>query len=87
MGGKFVTDEATQVVTKDVVHDFDALLKEFQVVVGDLMSKNPNNAKKITSIVEKYLGKGRKVNDCTEEQCEQIELILIDLKDLAQAKG
>lgn len=79
-GGKFVTNEATQVVTKDIVYDFDKLKDEFQELVGELMSKNQSNAAKITSIVDKYLGKGKKVGDCTPEQAEQIDLIVHDLE-------
>jgi hypothetical protein len=39
---------------------------------------------KITALVEKYLGKGKKVGDCTPSQCEQLELILLDMKDMVE---
>jgi hypothetical protein len=44
------------------------------------MSTGANNAPKITSIVEKYLGKGKKVGDTTPEQAEFIYLIVSDIK-------
>lgn len=81
-GGKFVTDTATQVVTKEVDYDFENLTKEFQDLVGTLMTANQSNSSKITAVVEKYLGKGKKVSDCTSDQAEQIDLIVHDLKSL-----
>ena len=58
------------------------MMNEFKNIVEKLMGENSSNALKITAITDKYLGKGKKVGDCTAEQCEQLELILIDLKDL-----
>ena len=79
-GGKFISNEATQVVTEDVTYDFDRLTARFQELVGELMSANQSNAAKITAIVDKYLGKGKKVGECTPEQAEQIDLIVHDLE-------
>lgn len=79
-GGKFISDEATQVVTEDVIYDFDRLNARFQELVGELMSANQSNAGKITAIVDKYLGRGKKVGECTPEQAEQIDLIVHDLE-------
>lgn len=81
-GGQFVTNAPTQVVTKDITYDFDALSAEFQEIVQALMSANQANAKKITSVVDKYLGKGKKVSDCSPDQAEQIDLIVHELKEL-----
>ncbi|MCM1324724.1 MAG: ATP-binding protein [Acetobacter sp.] len=81
-GGAFITEERTQAVTQEVTYDFDALKSEFQEIVGTLMSANQSNASKITAVVDKYLGKGKKVNDCSPEQAEQIDLIVHDLKML-----
>lgn len=76
-----VTNEKSTTVEKKE-YDFPAMMEDFQKTVGDLMSANQSNAVKISSIVEKYLGKGKRASDCTPDQCEQLELILIDLKDL-----
>lgn len=80
--GKFITNEATQVVTKDITYDYEHLITRFQELVGELMSANQTNSIKITSIVDKYLGKGKKVGDCTPAQSEQIDLIIHDLESL-----
>ena len=63
-------------------YNFDALMAEFQDLVGMMMSKSPAMAPKITAIIDKHLGKGKKVNDCTPDQAPQIDLILFDLKRL-----
>ena len=63
-------------------YNFEALMGEFQTLVGDIMAKTPSMAAKITAIVDKHLGRGKKVGDCTPEQAPQIDLILFDLKRL-----
>ena len=63
-------------------YNFEALMNEFQDLVGDIMSKTPSMASKITAIVDKHLGRGKKVGDCTPDQAPQIDLILFDLKRL-----
>lgn len=80
--GTLVTDEKTQVVSQEETYDFEALMKEFQDLVGTLMQKDQGNAIKITQIVDKHLGKGKKVGDCTAEQAAIIDLIVHDIKAL-----
>ena len=83
-GGKFVTDEKIPVVAVEKTYDFDAMMEKVQMLISDLMTKNQTNAVKITAIIDKYLGKGKKVSECTPTQCEQLELIIQDLEDLNQ---
>jgi hypothetical protein len=78
---QFVTSEKVVSPTTPN-YDFDGLMKRFQDLCGDLMTANQSNANKIVAITDKYLGKGRKVSDCTEEQSEQIDLIVQDLQAL-----
>ena len=81
-GGKFVTDEKIPVVAVEKTYDFDAMMVKVQALISDLMTKNQTNAVKITAVIDKYLGKGKKVSECTSSQCEQLELIIQDLEDL-----
>lgn len=75
----FVTDE--RVVAPEITtYNYDALMAEFQDLVGQLMSKGTTNGPKITAIVEKYLGKGKKVSDTTPDQAEFVDLIVNDIK-------
>jgi hypothetical protein len=78
---KYVTNERIA-PTVTITYDYDALMKEFGELVSELMMENQSNSIKITSIAEKYLGKGRKVGDCTAEQVEQLDLIVTDLREL-----
>lgn len=78
---KFVTDEKIKVPVAPEF-DYEQLKAKFQDLVGQLMTKNQSNSSKITSIVEQYLGKGRKVSECTAEQGEQVDLIVRDLEEL-----
>jgi hypothetical protein len=75
----YVTDESFKAPAV-VSYDFDALMAEFQDLVGVVMGRNQSNAVKLTSIVDKYLGKGKKVSDATPEQSELIYLIINDIK-------
>ena len=77
---KFVTDKAI-VATTEKTYDYDALMEEFQKLVGDLMSTDANNAPKIQVIVSKYLGKNKKVVDTTPDQAEFIYLINTEIKE------
>ena len=65
---KFVTD-ARETVAIAKTYDYDGLIAEFQDLVGNLMNKNPQHyGPRITQIVDKYLGKGKKVSDATIDQ-------------------
>ena len=79
-GGQFVTNERN---TAPVVqtYNYDELMAEFKDLVDKLMMDNQSNAPKITAIVEKYLGKGKKVSDATPEQVEFIHLIVTEIKE------
>lgn len=78
---KFVTDER-EVATTAQTFDYDALIAEFQALVGDLMNKNASYyGPRITQIVDKYLGKGKKVAEATIDQAEFISLINTEIKD------
>ena len=80
-GGQFVTDERMAVV-EAATYNYDLLMTEFGNIVGELMNKNPSgNGPKITAIVDKYLGKGKKVSDATPDQAEFIHLIVTELKE------
>ena len=79
-GNQYVTNErASNVVT--TTYEYDVQKAEFNDIVGKIMTKNQANGPKITAIVDKYLGKGKKVSDATPEQAELIYLINVELKE------
>ena len=78
----FVTNErqAAPIVKE---YNYEALMEEFQVLVGRLMEKNAaTNSAKLTQVIERYLGKGKKVSDATIDQAEFIHLINEEIKDV-----
>lgn len=79
-GNKYVTDER-MVAPVAQTYDYEALMKEFTELVEVVMNKNQSNSIKLTAIIEKYLGKGKKVLETTPDQAEFIYLIVNDIKD------
>lgn len=64
-----------------VEYDYDALVSEFEGLVGQLMTKDQGYyAPRITQIIDKYLGKGKKVSATTRDQAELIYLIVDEIK-------
>jgi hypothetical protein len=81
-GSDVVTDEPIKPVNNTI--DFDALMNEFKTLVSKIQKNTGADFGKkwapiITSIVEKHLGKGKKVNDMSRDQGEQLTLIVDDL--------
>ena len=80
--GKFVTEERENVNTAPQTYDYNALMKEFNDIVGSLIAKDKEaNAPRITQIIEKYLGKGKKISETTLDQAEFVYLIVSEIKD------
>ena len=77
---KFVTTEAQAApILKE--YNYDALMKEFQELVGKLMERDSaSNGPKVTQIIERYLGKGKKIAEATRDQAEFIYLIVEEIK-------
>lgn len=76
------TYESYNMHKEEIEYDFKALMAEVQQTIGTLMSSRPEVEHKIVSIVDKHLGKGRKVSDCTPDQAALVDLVLNDLKHL-----
>jgi len=78
---KFVTNEREVTnVAKD--YDFDVLMAKFEELVGGLMTKNQEFYQpRITQIIEKYLGKGKKISGVTRDQAELVYLIVSEIEE------
>lgn len=78
---QFVTSERqTATIVKE--YDYDALMTEFQEIAGQLMERAAaTNGPKITQIIEKYLGKGKKITETTRDQAEFVYLIVNEIKE------
>ena len=80
-GGRYITEER-DVGPIAMTYDYDELMSEFKVIVSELMEKDKEKyAPYITQVVDKYLGKGKKVGDTTPDQAELIYAIVSELKE------
>lgn len=83
---QFVTNEKNITPVKREL-DFDALVNDFNTMINNLLNSCDQAQfesfwqPRITEITNKYLGRGKKVNQCTRDQVEMLELINIELAD------
>lgn len=77
--GQFVTDEKRTPIEQKT-YDFDALITEFKDISGKLVTANQSNAIKITAIIDRVLGKGKKINEATPAQAELVYLVIDEIK-------
>ena len=81
-GNKFITNDRVAVAAP-VEYDYEALMTEFSTIAGDLMNKNQTKfGPLITQVIDKYLGRGKKISDTTPDQAEFVYLILQEVKTL-----
>ena len=72
----------------DVQYDFDALMETFSTTVNSLIENNSEEefeskwAPRIQEVVERTLGKGKKVNQMTRDQAELLSIIVDELTDM-----
>lgn len=68
--------------------NFTNLMETFNSIIKQLINKNGEEyfssilQPAVTAIIEKYLGKNKKVGNCTPDQVEALFLIVEDLKEL-----
>lgn len=80
LNGQYVTEEKEK-DTEATTYDYNSLMSEFQELASTLMQKDQSNGVKITSIIDKYLGKGKKIAEATPDQSEMIFLIVDEIKE------
>ena len=84
-GNQYVTDKFVNLHADNAIEttaDYEELMAAFQVLVGKAMEKSQSNRARITSIVNEYLGFGKKVSECTEVNTPQLLLIVAELRKL-----
>lgn len=81
-GVTLIESNKPSVVINEPKYDFEAMMTETQNTIQALMDKDKAFGSQIVAIIEEYLGKGKKVSECTVGQSEQLSLILLELKGL-----
>lgn len=80
-GEQYVTNERNNLAVEKNL-DYDVLIAKFNELATALMQKDPAAyGPKITFIVDKYLGKGKKVSDSTIAQVELLDQIVAEIKE------
>lgn len=78
--GKYVT-EAREVASVQKEYDYDAMIADFNNMTNDLMTKDKAYyGPRIVQIIERYLGKGKKIADTNRDQAELVYLIDSDIR-------
>ncbi len=90
-GKEYFTDERSNLyATKTQELNFDDLVSEFNEMIDSIIKSSEEDSFKtywqprIIQITDKYLGKGQKVNQCSRDQVEALDLIVTDLKELIE---
>ena len=99
-GTEYFTETRNNLYTDTTIElDFDELMSTFNNIVANIPGSADSACEtvegqkfkeywqpRIAQIIEKYLGKGKKMRDATRDQVEAIDLIVTDLKDLTKMK-
>jgi hypothetical protein len=80
------TDEKKDLFVKENKIDFDKVMEQLNELVMDKFVPN-DKLNVVNKIVEKHLGVGNKVADCTEEQADALQIILDELIMKAEELG
>ena len=79
-GVKAVSYEQQKESFKSDELDFDELMKEIKGIGGKLVEEDKLD--EMQEVVEKHLGKGKKVSECKKTQVQVMSIILDDLREL-----
>jgi hypothetical protein len=87
-GHEYVTDVRENLYAEQSISvDFDELMSEFSNLTKQYIDSNAAYyAPRITEIVDKHLGKGKRVSECTRDQAMLVDIILSELKEIKESK-
>ena len=87
-GQQYVTNEKSVFNVQEL--DFDTVKNTFDTLITQIIQSHDEKefeevwSPKIVQITERYLGKGKKASQCTRDQVEQLNLIVLDLQELVK---
>lgn len=78
-GSTYFTNEVHEIV--EVTLNYDDLFEEIQTIIGQYLEVNKDYYQpRIKEVIEKELGKGKKVSECSRDQVEQLDVIVDGLR-------
>ena len=80
--GVTATDKHVNLYKDNAKYDFNEVKEKISETIKAILEEDEDNAAKITKIVDKHLGKGRRIAEAEEEQVDMLVLIYDDLKEL-----
>lgn len=83
-GGEFITETRENLYVENAAPvEFDDLMTEFSSMCQRYIEEDAEYyAPRITEVVDRHLGKGKKVSDCTRDQVMLIDIIVSELKEV-----
>jgi hypothetical protein len=81
-GIKAVTYEAQKEIYASETLNFDSLVEQINELGSKIAEEDEDKLPDVIDIIEKHLGKGKKVSEAKKSQVEVLAVILDDLKDL-----
>lgn len=87
-GNEFITDTRENLYTEQSkAIDFDSLMTQFGELTTAFIEKDAEYyAPRITEIVERHLGMGKRVTDCTRSQAMLVDIIVSELSAIKESK-
>lgn len=76
-----VTDEKSSVYS-DELKNYEEVMDRFVEITSVLMEKDPKNQKEIEKVIEKYIGKGKRVGELDDKNTDIIDVINEELNNL-----
>jgi predicted GNAT superfamily acetyltransferase len=87
-GAQYFTAERSNVYVSSIQElNFDDLMTEFHTIVTTISESTDDETfatywqPRITQTIEKYLGRGVKVSQCSREQTEALDLIVTEMRE------
>ena len=97
-GKEYVTSERPQYEVKEL--DFDELMSQFQNIIANIPGSSDSSmvtpegkrfneywVPRISEIITRYLGSGKKISQCNRNQVEQLSCIVDELKELLKKEN
>lgn len=77
-------EEFVNVYKDPASYNFEEVMKNVKELGTEICKENKDYTNKVTKLIEKHFGKGKKLSDVTDEQTDILVLVLDDLKDMKQ---